>query len=206
MNTQRKGSVFSGRFRGFTLVESMVSVAIISLLSSGIVAVFIAVQATMMKTAELNRVNTEARSFSDRLTRDLRMGAGLMHGAEIIPDGTGALVIMLPPIDEDEYAILNSSEFDLVLYYEDEQPDGTVIVREVMPSADSSRRAESMVFGNAVRGNALQGSFSAKPDSLGAFVVHFRFKDTRMLRGKSYESFVSGSIRQRNKEQSVTSP
>ncbi len=198
------GGIFGRSSRGFTLIESMISVAITSMIVAGVIAVFIAVQATMMKTAELNRVNTEARAFSDRLTRDLRMGAGLVPATDVLPDSTGAMIIKLPPIDEDEYAILNTTEFDLVAYYEDEQPDGTVIIRQVMPCDISSRRAESMVFGNAVRGNAVEGTFSAKPDALGAFVVHFRFKDSRVLRGKTYESFVSGSIRQRNKEQSVS--
>jgi len=204
MNAYTEDSVKTRR-RGFTLIESLIGVTIVTMVVGGVIGVFISIQKVMFEVADVNRLNGEVRNFSDWIGRDLRMSKGLVAGEAVYPSHTDALVIKLPPIDENEYAILDTEEFDMAAYYLEKLESGSqVLIREVVPCGISGREpVAEMIFGTDVEGSNVTGMFAAKPDALGAFVVHYRFKDTMVLRGKRLKTYISGSIKLRNREQEV---
>jgi len=188
---------------GFTLLEGIISLVIASIIVSGVVAVSIMVQRVMWEASQINRINTEVRSFSDWFCRDVRCAEGIRAATGVVANPVGALVLECPPIDDDEYILADYDDVDLIAYYQTTENGGIVYTRQIMPCAESSRSAVSKTFGNTVAGSAFQGTFSKKPDVFGAFVIFYQFTDTRTFRGKTHSVGVSGSVRLRNKEQAV---
>lgn len=191
--------------RGFTLLETLIALGVSTAVVLGVVGVFMMIQRVMLETARLNWVNNEARNFSDWFGRDARMAAGLFPAAEIFPDLENVIILEVPSVDENDRIISVTQTLDLVAYYPSTEGEGTVMVRRVIPNPESSRESSVRTFGRGLEGSSFSGTFASKPDVLGAFVIHYQFKDRQVFRDEIYEMPISGSIRLRNKEQIVQS-
>ncbi len=193
--------------RGFTMIESLIAMTISGMAIAGAFSVFIMAQRITYETDHINRVDNEARLFSDTVSKDIRQAAGLLAVYGIYNVTDGHLILKVPAIDSGEF-ILDYVDpaytgdlvtFDYVVYYPNQYGDLSVIVREVFPDPASARDRSTRVFGNIVKLNSFFGNFAAVEDALGAFVLRYNFLDTLQFQAKEYQQPVTGSVRLRNK-------
>lgn len=186
---------------GMTLIESMIAVGISTFVFAGVISVFVMAQNVMHHTAQLNRVNSEARNFSEWLSRDLRSAIvvedQLAFDGQIYSVTDGDLILRVPSIDEDEYVIRTNGSYDHVLYFLTEHECSEVIVREVIPNALSSREPGEKIFGDNVTGSSFRGVDTSI--LTGAGVIQYQFKDENAMRGTDHKMAVSGCVRLRNR-------
>lgn len=193
--------------RGFTMIESLIAMAISGMAIAGAFSVFIMAQRITYENDHINRVDNEARLFSDTVSKDIRQAAGLLAVYGIYNVTDGHLILKVPAIDAGEF-ILDYVDpaytgdivtFDYVVYYPNQYGDLSVIVREVFPDPASARERSTRVFGNIVKLNSFFGNFATVEDALGAFVLRYNFLDTLQFQAKEYRQPVTGSVRLRNK-------
>lgn len=184
---------------GITLVEMMITVVISTALGIGAILCLIAAQKSAATSFRFNQINQEARLVSDTLVHTIRSAVSIEPSYQSFTTSNDTLILKLPSINADEDAIDIENVFDYIIYHPDNINGTYVIVSEILPSASSIRTAEKKVIGAGISSSAYTGTFLAKPDALGAYVIHYQLMATRNLKNKTYNFPLSGSVRLRNK-------
>lgn len=193
------------RDRGFTLLEVLFAAGISSVVVMAVVTSFVIAQRTTMQSFWQGQVYADARTTVDNLVRDIRgaieVESSFTHSASGVTYTTGddTIILKLPAIDASEYIIDVESTFDRIVYSMSDS-DPPVLLRRILPDDLSGRPQTTEVIGDLVNGFGYTGSFSTKPDPLGAFVLHYELKAQRTtgILG-DFEMPLSGSVRLRNR-------
>lgn len=201
-------STFNRKKGGYTFVETMIAVGVSTMVIASTISIFVMIERVAFESGRINKINNEARMFSDFVSRDLRMANRLADRYDIYSVTEGSLIMKVPSIDANEYIldVLSATDeiilhtFDYIVYFRDERDNPDVVIREVFPNPASARTRQSTLFGNYVSGNSYTGTFDVLPNALGAFVVYYQFMDTHHFQDNVYEMPISGSIRLRNKQ------
>jgi hypothetical protein len=181
-----------------TLAEVTVAMGISTIMAVSAVQVMIVVQRRTMEAYWHNESANQSRVVSDRVARDIRGAVMLEAGYGGYTADADTLILKVPSIDADGDPLDVANLFDRIIY-RPQSAGSTVLIREIIPGAGSSRQAATTAAGNLLSGAGYAGAFASFPDALGAFVIHFRFTMSRTIGGKTFQSPVSGSVRLRNK-------
>lgn len=181
-----------------TLTELVIAMAISVVVVMGTMAFYVIATRLTLHALQFNRIHNEASLLADTLARDIRHAGGIDTSFQSFQSSNHTLILKLPAIDSNMNIIDINNDFDRVVYHPSDV-NSSILVREVIPDPSSSRLAESKIFGDILSGVAYMGTFLVKPDPLGAYVIHYRFKAQRTFQDETFEMPLSGSLRLRNK-------
>jgi len=195
----------SSRRRGMTLVEVIIAGGISAVI--GMAAITILVMSSRMASdnALYAKVNAEARLLSDMLSRDIREAVSLeptlTDGSDTYTMSDTTLILRVPSVDNTGTPTDIENDHDFIVYH---SALDKAIYRTIIPGADSSRTRESKLLGKSDDPRiAFTGSYSAQPDALGTYLVHYEFRSERTrANGPSTKNVimaVSGAVFLRNK-------
>lgn len=188
---------------GMTLLEVMISMAISTVATSGIVALHIMATRVASDVSQFNLCSRNARHSLDRLSRDLRSASEVM--ASVTTEGgityystSETLVLKLPALNTYYEPIDLDSCFDYIVYHPDaSDPDRFMRTIVADPASRRDSGTQEVKFG--VRAVSLQGWYASEPDALGTHVLHVQLISRRTTHHKTTEMPLSVSVKLRNK-------
>lgn len=183
----------SFRRRGFSLVEVVIAMAITLLVTVSIFSIFITSSKMAVESFMRNKTAMDARLVIDKLTTDARMAATVENAYGKYTADNKTLILKLPAIDADGFAIDPETKFDYVIYHQ-EGTSPIYFVRTVVANADSSRESTDEIIGDS----ASPGVYAVQPDALGSFVLYYRFDSVQERGDKDVRMPSAGTIQLRN--------
>jgi hypothetical protein len=184
--------------RGMSMMEVTIAGVISLLVIGAILSIFVLSSKMTRQAYQLNEIHDRARLLSDTLAKDIRHAGNLGRSFQQFHSEDSTLILELPAIDADGNPINVKNNIDRIVYYPSVE-DPEILIREVIPDAESARSSSRQVFGDVDIGLDITGTFSVAPDPLGAHVIHYQFTVRRTLQGKEFEIPVAASVRLRNK-------
>lgn len=189
-----------------TIVEVVIAVGIQAVVLLGVYAAVVTCTRLQKDNYQHNLVSAEAQRVADRLISDVRGALALENSfsdaGKTYQYSTSTLILRYPSIDANGIPLDVTAKFDRIIYH---PGASNYIYRTVIPGAGSSRTSEERLIGRSTDPRiGVAGSYLAKPDALGAYVVHYEFCARRLnpragAKRPDYISTVAGSVYLRNK-------
>ena len=179
--------------RGFTFIELAIAMTISLLATVAIFSTFITTSKMSVQSYMQNKTTMEARIIIDNLTSDVRMAINLESSFDEFTSGPSTLILKLPSINADGFAIDPKTKFDRVIYHQD-QAKPNQIIRTLRAGTGSSRSSESRTIGDSF----TPGIYTTQPDALGNFVIYYEFTSEQKRGDKIVKVPAAGSVHLRN--------
>lgn len=188
-----KTKTFPARRRAFTLIEVSIAMTISLMAMVAVMSIFVASSKMAVTSFMQNKAAMEARHVIDHLTSDVRMAISLEKNYKSYTADKNTLILKLPSIDAQGFAIDVTSKHDYVVY---DQPTigSNVIVRKVYADTGSSRASGEEIVGRSVK----PGVYAVQPDSTGEYIVYYEFASIQKHGDQVMEVPTAGSVQLRN--------
>jgi len=193
MNLLKSYHAAGSRQRGFSLAEVSIAISISLLATVAIFSVFSTSSKMAVESFMRNKTAMDARLVIDKLTSDARMAINLETSYGSYTANENTLILKLPSIDANGFAINPDTEFDYIIYHQ-QGTSPVRFVRTVDADPDSARVSGSENLGDS----ATPGVYSVQPDALGEFVIYYRFNSVQKRGNKTIEIPTAGTIQLRN--------
>lgn len=185
------------RRRAVTLLEIMITVALATVVSGSVVALYLFSSKVVVDLGAYNLCSQNARQSIDTLSKDLRSAVAVVESHGTFQTSTDTLVLQVPALDVDYVPIDIESCYDYVIYHP-HQNNPERFMRTIVAYPESRRHSGTRQVKFGVRSVSFQSWYAAEPDALGTHVLHVQLITRRTARGKTTEMPISVSVKLRN--------
>lgn len=151
--------------RGLTLVELLISIAVLGVILGAVATLFSAAIKNYQVSSAQTVLQRETNTAIDSITRDIKQSIKIAESYNGTERDEHTLILSLPSIDEDENFIYDGStvEKDYIIYY----LDGTNLHKVISANSNSERYQEDATD-RIILKNISSLTFSYTPNSPGA--------------------------------------
>ena len=188
--------------KGLTLIELLVSMALVSLIVTGLFSLYSASQRYFISESSRADVLRDVRYVQNWVSRDIKEAVQVLPTWDTYAASDSCLILLIPSIDTSGYIIDIEYEFDHVIYRLHPQISGRL--ERIVDAKDGvSSRADGSRF-LATRVNSFQVSsegvnLSAVADFSQVSSIDITLTSSKNILGRSYQETLQTGVKLRNK-------